>query len=162
MEFLLKSLEHFKTYNEYFLENFLFYKPHKKQVCFHNLQAQEVCFSAGNRTGKTFSGVMQMAFDITGVYPPFYEGIRCKEPGNFFAAGVTRQTGSITLQGYFFGNPSGKTLFERLGAIPPHKILKVHKRGDVIFYADIRPVSSGISKTGRASWRGGVLLCGGR
>src|SRR5499427_8040240 len=57
-----------------------FYKPHPKQLEFHNLMAVEKCLRAGNQLGKSHAGAAQMAMDAIGFYPSWYEGHRFDKP----------------------------------------------------------------------------------
>ena len=57
-----------------------FYRPHPKQLEFHNLLAVEKCLRAGNQLGKSHAGAAQMAMDAIGFYPSWYEGHRFDKP----------------------------------------------------------------------------------
>jgi phage terminase large subunit-like protein len=57
-----------------------FYKPHPKQLEFHNLMATERCLRAGNQLGKTHAGSAQLTMDALGWYPSWYEGFRFDQP----------------------------------------------------------------------------------
>ena len=48
------------------------YRPYPKQSYFHELGSRyrERLFAAGNQLGKTYSGAAEMAFHLTGRYPP--------------------------------------------------------------------------------------------
>ena len=59
-------------------KRFLFYEPSPKQLTFHNAgnAAFQRLFLAGNRTGKTFAALMEVAFHLTGYYPEWYKGFK--------------------------------------------------------------------------------------
>ena len=63
------------------------YSPHKKQNLFHELgvKAKERLFLAGNRTGKTYSGAMEGAMHLTGLYPSWWKGKRFSHPVEMWA-----------------------------------------------------------------------------
>ena len=67
------------------------YVPHEKQKLFHaaGKDAKERLFLAGNRTGKTYCGVIESAMHITGRYPDWWEGKRFNRPIKAWAASVT-------------------------------------------------------------------------
>ena len=48
---------------------FAYYEPHLKQKQFHDLgkTARERLFLAGNRTGKTYGGAIEVCMDLMGV-----------------------------------------------------------------------------------------------
>lgn len=57
-----------------------FYKPHPKQLEFHNLMETERALRAGNQLGKTHAGAAQMTFDALSLYPDWYKGRRFIKP----------------------------------------------------------------------------------
>jgi phage terminase large subunit-like protein len=72
---MLTNIEYLKKYRR-----LGFYKPHPKQLEFHNLLATEKCLRAGNQLGKSHAGAAQMAMDAIGWYPAWYEGFRFDVP----------------------------------------------------------------------------------
>jgi phage terminase large subunit-like protein len=72
---MLTNVEYLKKYRR-----LGFYKPHPKQLEFHNLLAVEKCLRAGNQLGKSHAGAAQMAMDALGFYPGWYEGFRFDTP----------------------------------------------------------------------------------
>ena len=62
--------------------NFDSYKPHQKQLDFHNAgkEAIERIFLAGNRVGKTYCGCIELCFHLTGRYPDWWQGWRFDRP----------------------------------------------------------------------------------
>ena len=61
---IAKELEHRKATN-----TMARYEPYDYQKKFHNTTAQQRLLMAGNRIGKSFSGAMEMAYHLTGLYP---------------------------------------------------------------------------------------------
>jgi phage terminase large subunit-like protein len=68
---MLTNVEYLKKYRR-----LGFYKPHPKQIEFHNLRAVEKCLRAGNQLGKSHAGGAQMAMDAIGWWPNWYKGHR--------------------------------------------------------------------------------------
>lgn len=111
------------AYEAEYRRRFLYYKPHDKQKLFHRLGAdcRERLFLAGNRTGKTFGGVQEMAMHLTGTYPTWWEGHRFDHPINAWAASDTTLTTRDILQKEYLGDENTGDL----GAI--HNSLVVQK-----------------------------------
>jgi phage terminase large subunit-like protein len=57
-----------------------FYRPNRKQMAFHSLDARETMLRAGNQLGKTHAVGAQMTFDALGIYPDWYVGRRIGKP----------------------------------------------------------------------------------
>jgi phage terminase large subunit-like protein len=72
---MLTNVEYLKKYRR-----LGYYKPHPKQLEFHNLRAVEVALRAGNQLGKSHAGAAQMAMDAIGWWPQWYKGHRHKPP----------------------------------------------------------------------------------
>jgi phage terminase large subunit-like protein len=72
---MLTNIEYLRKYRR-----LGFYKPHPKQIEFHNLQAVEKCLRAGNQLGKSHAGGAQMAMDAIGWWPNWYRGHRFNKP----------------------------------------------------------------------------------
>lgn len=53
-----------------------FYKPHPKQLAFHNASHRFRAFMGGNRTGKTYCGAAEVSMHATGIYPSWWAGKR--------------------------------------------------------------------------------------
>lgn len=119
--FLITALEGLRD-NE--LMNFSFYKPHKKQLLFHEagLHAKERLFLAGNRTGKTFCCSIETVMHLTGVYLPWWNGERYNYPINVWVATISRElTRDVLQKQYYLGDESSG----KIGLI--HKNLIVSK-----------------------------------
>jgi len=72
---MLSNVEYLRKYRR-----LGFYKPHPKQVEFHNLRAVERCLRAGNQLGKSHAGGAQLAMDAIGWWPDWYQGHRFDKP----------------------------------------------------------------------------------
>lgn len=91
-------------------KSFLFYKPTPKQAQFHeaSLLAKERLFLGGNRTGKTNAVCMELAFHLTGVYPPWWNGYRFSRPINAISSSVSlKDTRDILQRKMFVGDLDG-------------------------------------------------------
>ena len=82
---LLKEKQEYIKYN--LLE---YYDPYKFQVEFHNDLEYSRALEAGNQIGKTVAGCVQDAFDLTGLYPEWYEGRRYDKPVELVCGGVNK------------------------------------------------------------------------
>ena len=104
-------------------ERFLYYKPHDKQMAFHaaGATAKERLFLAGNRTGKTYSGCIEVAMHLTGNYPDWWQGYRYNHPIEAWAAGVTNAETYQVLEKAYIGDVGVA------GAIAPHLITGTEK-----------------------------------
>jgi phage terminase large subunit-like protein len=92
---MLTNIEYLRRYRR-----LGFYKPHPKQLEFHNLLATEKCLRAGNQTGKSHAGSAEMSMAAIAWWPNWYEGHRfdkrtkIERPYEFlgWAASPTSQT----------------------------------------------------------------------
>lgn len=91
---------------DYYNSHLLFYKPHPKQLLFHQAgkEAKERLLCGGNRMGKTLAACAEGTLHLTGNYPDSWEGYRYKEPINMWAASVSRQAARDFLQGRYIGD----------------------------------------------------------
>ena len=120
-------------------ERFLYYTPHEKQEVFHRAgaTAKECLFLAGNRTGKTFCGVLEVAMHLTGHYPSWWQGYRYDGPIEAWAAGVTNAETYQVLEKAYIGDVSTP------GAIAPHLILGQDRLKHL---CKIQHISGGVSQ----------------
>ena len=72
---MLTNIEYLRKYRR-----IGFYKPHPRQLEFHNLMAVEKCLRAGNQLGKSHAGAAQMTMDALNLYPDWYQGYRFDQP----------------------------------------------------------------------------------
>jgi len=106
------------------------YRPHARQRDFHaaGARARERLFLAGNRVGKTWAGACEVAFHLTGRYPPWWDGVRFEAPVQAWAASVTREATRDILQACYLGTGGGEG--GAAGVIPKRLVAGVsHKSG---------------------------------
>ena len=60
-------------------------------------------FSAGNRSGKTIAGAVEMTYHLTGLYPDWWQGRRFTYPVNAWVVGQTSETVQKILQETYLG-----------------------------------------------------------
>lgn len=134
-------------------KQFAFYEPHNKQLEFHRLgtECRERLFLAGNRTGKTYCGAMEMAMHLTGVYPDWWPGHRFDYPIDAWAASNTTESTRDILQRTYIGDPvSGVE-----GLIHSDCIERMTSRrgvADAIDTVYVKHISGGISRVGFKSY----------
>ena len=88
---------------------------------------KERAFIAGNRTGKTTCGLVEMSYHLTGQYPEWWEGKRFDNAINAIASGKTNQTTRDIVQEGLLG-----TLLDiGSGMLPKDTILKYTSRQGV-------------------------------
>jgi len=89
---------------EELIGDFVFYRPNEKQKKFHELgtKAHQRLFLGGNRSGKTYAACMEIAFHLTGIYPPWWKGYRYDRPVTVVCASVTELNTRDNLQKKFF------------------------------------------------------------
>lgn len=71
----------------------VFYQPYPKQLEFHNNGADfvERLLMAGNRLGKTYSAGFEVAYHMTGWYPPWWQGRRFDRPIRVWVGSVSAE-----------------------------------------------------------------------
>jgi phage terminase large subunit-like protein len=132
------------------------YMPHAKQRAFHAAPAHERLFLAGNRVGKTLAGAAEVAFHLSGAYPPWWRGVRFTQPVQAWAASLTREATRDILQATYLGTEGGR------GVIEPERIVaQRQKGGGAVDTVSVRHVGGGLSvlgfksfDQGRASFQG--------
>lgn len=142
------------------------YKPYMKQVEFHALGAfkRERLLMAGNQQGKTYSGGMETAFHLTGLYPDDWMGRTWDRPTHGWAGGVTSMATRDIVQAQLLGPSENLPEFLGEGAIPKGMIGTFSRaRGiqDAVDKVLIKHVSGGWSslafksyEMGRLKWQG--------
>lgn len=111
----------------------------------------ERVFLAGNRSGKTVSGALELAHHLTGIYPDWWEGRRFDHPIEAWAAGQTGQTTRDTVQKELLGS-LGRV---GTGTIPKACIISASPKNGISGAVDIvrvRHVSGGVSVLGFKSY----------
>lgn len=121
------------------------YAPYEKQKMFHlaGTHSAQRMFLAGNRCGKTYCGVMEMAYHLTGEYPAWWHGKRLDAPIQAWAASVTMESVRDILQTHY------------LCAIPPSYVIhKTYKRGVAKAFDEIKVqhITGGVSTLGFKSY----------
>lgn len=134
-------------------EEFAQYIPHAKQKLFHEAgkTAKQRLFLAGNRTGKTYCGAMEVAIHLTGLYPKWWKGYRFTHPIDVWVASNTGETTKNILQEENYIGRDGV----RDGAIPKHLIRNTTRKNGIaeaIDTAYIHHASGGISTLGFKSY----------
>jgi phage terminase large subunit-like protein len=109
---IAKELEHRKVTNR-----MSYYSPYEYQKKFHNTIAQQRLLMAGNRIGKSFSGAMEMAYHLTGLYPDWWTGKRFTRPIRAWAGGASNETTRDICQKELVGQPDDPTA-RGTGSIP--------------------------------------------
>ncbi|RLC11982.1 MAG: hypothetical protein DRI24_17975 [Deltaproteobacteria bacterium] len=105
---------------------------------------RERCMFGGNRTGKSHSGSVEMAYHLTGQYPGWWKGYRFTKPIRAWAAGETRDATRDIVQDKLLGAPHAIGQ----GMIPKECIVQIRKRSgtpDAIDTVQVRHESGGIS-----------------
>lgn len=82
------------------------YTPYSKQKELHKAGADNNirAFFAGNRCGKSYAGMMEDTYHLTGLYPDWWEGHRFYKPINMWAASDTSTTTRDILQKGLLGD----------------------------------------------------------
>lgn len=157
---LLKQRESYHRYNQ--LE-FVF--PDKgplsrdkypKQLEFlaAGLHCRERAMVAANRSGKSFTAAVEVAFHLTGLYPIWWRGYRYEKPVDVWCAGLTAEATRDTIQKLLLGpiNDIGS------GLIPKALIQNVTRaRGtaNAIESFTVKHMSGGLSTIGLKSYSQG-------
>jgi phage terminase large subunit-like protein len=156
LDALLKSL------GELRFNRLALYSPYEKQRHFHEAGKtyRERLLRAGNQNGKTFCGGAEVAYHLTGQYPPDWAGRRWDRPIVSWATGVTGETTRDNPQRVLMGMV-GET---GTGSIPRDSIVdSAPARGiaDLLDYVKVRHVTGGLStlrfkyyEQGRQKWQG--------
>lgn len=84
------------------------YAPYPKQQLFHELggRYRERLFSAGNQLGKTYSGAAELAYHLTGRYPPWWKGRVWTRPTSWLAGSESGELTRDGMQRLLMGPPS--------------------------------------------------------
>ena len=165
MEELLKTLQRDEQMNR--LEAF---EPYRKQRQFFALGKDhpERLLMAANRFGKTEAGAAEVAYHLTGLYPPWWQGRVFAEPTDIWVGGVTNESTRDVTQEKLIGPPSQRSMWGS-GMVPRDLLGDVSMaRGvaDLIDTILVRHVSGGNStlqfksfERGREKWQGTRKHC---
>ena len=136
---------------------------------FHNAgkDHQERMLMAANQVGKTRSAGAEMAIHLTGMYPPWWDGLRFDHPIQAWCGSVTNEASKDIIQPALLGTKNANRNDPDFGTgwIPGAKIIDISTRqagiSDVVDTILVRHVSGGQSELtlktyeqGRAKWQG--------
>ena len=112
------------------------YSPYDYQRKFHagkdgegNLARQRMLM-AGNKTGKTYCGAMELSYHLTGLYPEWWLVLKFDKPIKAWAAGNTSNNTRDIVQSELLGEPGDPEEFGK-GAIPKHLIVSTERQPGV-------------------------------
>jgi phage terminase large subunit-like protein len=141
------------------------YRAYRKQRDFHAAggRYRERLFMAANRVGKTECGAAELAYHLTGKYPPDWPGKRFDKPVRAWAAGVTSETTRDVVQTKLIGPPFNESEWGT-GMIPKACIASIAPARGIPAAIDtvaVRHASGGTSslqfksfERGREKWQG--------
>lgn len=145
-----------------------YYLPYAKQIEFHEngLDFNERCLGAGNQTGKTLAGSMEIAMHATGRYPHWWKGVVFDYPMVIWVGGDTTETIRDTTQKLLVGRIQDVG-GEGSGSIPLECIDRI-VRGlgvkDSLDHVRVSHSSGGMSliffksyEKGRQKWQGETI-----
>lgn len=144
------------------------YKPYAKQEEFHaaGLAHRERLLMAGNQLGKTFSGAAELAYHLTGKYPPWWRGRVFDRPIRSWAGSKTGEVTRDGVQRLLVGEPKDRASWGS-GMIPGDAIQDTSSRmgvADAIDSVLVKHVSGDNSTLGfksydqgREKWQGETL-----
>ena len=146
------------------------YDPYPYQLEFHKTgsTANQRLLMAANRIGKSYCGSMELAYHLTGLYPPWWEGRVYKQPIVAWAGGVSNETTRDIVQFELLGSPDDPEAFGS-GTVPKKYIIKTERKPGVPnakSVAVIKHVSGGNSslffkayEMGVEKWQGRSVDC---
>jgi len=109
----------------------LYFDPYSWQVDFINSHSSEIALRAANQIGKTMSGTAWDAMDLTGIYPPWFNGIRYSHPITLVVGCINNDKTRDILQKELFGDPIEWEKELGTGWIPKYCIGKIQKKRGV-------------------------------
>ena len=142
---LLKALEEKANYVKY--NKLEYFDPYPFQVKFVNDTESEVALRAANQIGKTYSGTVWDAMDLTGRYPDWFEGIKHDRPITLVVGCVNNDKTRDIIQKELFGDPIEWETELGTGWIPLDCIGKIQKkRGvpDAFYNVRIKHFTNGV------------------
>lgn len=146
------------------------YRPYGKQIAFHAAGGahRERLLMAGNQTGKTHAGAMELAIHLVGRYPDWWRGRRWPRPIRAWAGSETAEVTRDGAQRALLGEPKDRSQWGT-GAIAAAAIVRsAPKRGvpNALDSVLVRHVSGGFSTLGfksydqgRQKWQAESLDC---
>jgi phage terminase large subunit-like protein len=165
---LLKEKEDFVKFNK-----LNYYDPYPFQLEFHNDIETRKALEAGNQIGKTVSGTVQDAFDLTGRYPDWYEGPKYTKPVQLVCGGVNNDKTRDLLQKALCGDPVTKEVSLGTGWLPldcldRNKISLKRGVSDAFLHVKVKHHTDGVFdgwstlsfqsyESGKAAWMGDTV-----
>ena len=105
----------------------------------------ERAFIGGNRTGKSVAGGFETTVHATGLYPPWWTGVKFYEPTDIWVAGLTTDFVRETIQNVLLGNIRDMGT----GLIPKHlingNVVKLPGSSDCVQTVYVDHISGGVS-----------------
>lgn len=138
-----------------------FYSPYQRQIDFHNAgkTKRERLLMAGNKLGKTYAASNEVAFHLTGMYPPWWDGHRFLSAPRGWVGSFTAEIARDGAQRLLLG-PPGRW---GTGAIPKNQIAEIKRaKGvpDAVESILVRHITGEIAqvtfksyKDGREAWQ---------
>jgi len=150
------------------------YSPYDYQRKFHagkdeeGNTARQRMLMAGNKTGKTYCGAMELSYHLTGLYPEWWEGLKFEKPIKAWAAGNTSNNTRDIVQSELIGEPGDPEEFGK-GSIPKHLIVSTERQPGVpnaVAQVVVKHISGRNSKLqlksyeqGKTAWMGTAIQC---
>ena len=150
------------------------YSPYDYQRKFHagrdeeGNTARQRMLMAGNKTGKTYCGAMELSYHLTGLYPEWWEGLKFEKPIKAWAAGNTSNNTRDIVQAELIGEPGDPEEFGK-GSIPKHLIVATERQPGVpnaVAQVVVKHISGRNSKLqlksyeqGKTAWMGTAVQC---
>lgn len=131
---------------EEYYKRILYYKPNKKQMLFHKagISAQERLLTGGNRSGKSYAGLVEAAHHWSGIYNDNWEGYKFNRPITSWVAGKEPKLLAQSVQKHLFGNDK-----QGLNGILHPSLIKNKKKstgGEMYRTFDVPHISGGLSE----------------
>jgi len=143
----------------------LHFKPYPFQKKFYKAGKDNShrLLMAANRVGKSYSGAMEVAYHLTGLYPSWWRGRVYKRPIKAIGGGVNTERVRDIIQKELLGEPSDPNAIGT-GAIPKSSIVNVVRRAGIpnaISIIVVKHKNGGNSKitlqsyeSGKEAWMG--------
>lgn len=133
------------------------YRPYIKQAEFHDAGAtyRERLFMAANQVGKTMAGAAEVAIHLTGIYPPWWKGLRFDRPTIWLGGSETGELTKKGIQRHLLGRD---IVTPGMGMIPKNSIHDITLARGVPELADtvkVKHISGGISQLSLKSYEQG-------
>ncbi len=109
-----------------------FYDPYPFQKEFHDtgFENNQRLLMCANRIGKSYSGAMEMAMHLTGIYPEWWGGRRYRRAITAWVGGVSNESTRDICQAEMLGSPEDPSAFGT-GTIPKECIVSTERKPGV-------------------------------